>query len=161
MLRYYLISTALVVTLCIIASAIHRASHELRVASVESTGSPSPPRRQGAAPYSPPPPNGNAPWAMSALPECFHQDRELHGTRAFVRAHVPAGARLLPRGTTLHSGDCTVIVGDRAVEVVRGDERLRVPPVAALYALPRGRFGLLRDDPAGSVLRVYSPGRVR
>jgi hypothetical protein len=161
MLRYYLISAAIVVTLGIIVAAIHRPGHELRVASVQSTGSPSPPRRQVAAAFSPQPPNGNAPWAMSALPECFYQEREVHGTRAFVRAHLPAGAHALPSGTTLRARDCTVIVGDRAVEVVRGDERLRIPPVAALYGLPRGRLALLRDDPAGSVLRVYAPGTVR
>jgi len=90
-LRYYLIATAIVVTFGIIVAALHRPGRDLRVASVKATGSPSPPRREGASTFSPPPPIGNAPWAMSALPECFHQEHEVHGTWAFVRAARLAG----------------------------------------------------------------------
>ena len=161
MLRYYLIATAIVVTFGIIVAALHRPGRDLRVASVKATGSPSPPRREGASTFSPPPPIGNAPWAMSALPECFHQEHEVHGTWAFVRAHVPAAARPLPRGTTLRASDCTVVVGDGVVDVARGNETLRVPPVAALYALPHDRLALLRDDATDAVLRVYGPGTLR
>jgi hypothetical protein len=161
MLRYYLIATAIVVTFGVILAAFHRPGRELRVASVKSTGSPSPPRREGTSTFSPPPPNGNAPWAMSALPECFHQEREVHGTWAFVRAHVPPAARALSRGTTLHERDCTVVVGDGVVDVTRGNETLRVPPVAALYALPHDRLALLRADATDAVLRIYGPGTLR
>jgi hypothetical protein len=160
-LRYYLIATAIVVSFGVILAAFHRPGRELRVASVQSTGSPSPPRREAASRYSPPPPNGNAPWALSALPECFHQEHEFHGTPASVGAHLPRTARLVPRGTRLRASDCTVVVGDRVVDVVRGNETLRVPPVASLYALPRDRFALLREDAYGAVLRLYGPATLR
>src|SRR5580704_3187550 len=121
MLRYYLISTALVLTLGAILAAFHRPGHELRVASVQSTASPSPPRRQGTSAYLARVPNGDAPWAMSALPECFHQRHEVHGPRGFVLAHLPAGARRIPPGTSVSSKDCTVVVGERSIDVRRGD----------------------------------------
>jgi hypothetical protein len=36
-----------------------------------------------------------------------------------------------------------------------------VPPVALLYALPRDRFALLREDAYGAVLRLYGPATLR
>ena len=158
MLRYYLISTAIVVALGILAGALaHRRATELRVASVQSTGSPSPPRAQAASTESPRAVRGDAPWAMSAVPECFHQQREVHGPATYVRAHMPGGARPLPSGTTLRVGDCEVRVAGGSVVLRRGVESLRVPPQATLYALPRGDLALVRTDPHAAVLRVYRP----
>jgi hypothetical protein len=156
MLRYYLISAGLVLFLGIVAGAFHRGvGPELRIASVQSTSSPSPPRSQGASRRTPSPVTGDAPWAMSAVPECFRQRREVQGPTEFVRARIPTGARVVPPGTTIASGDCELVVGEGSLELRRGSESLRVPPTATLYALSGGDIALLRRDRTGTVLRFY------
>jgi hypothetical protein len=158
-LRYYAIATAIVVTFVAIVAGVQRAARELRVASVQSTGSPSPPRAQGASTLAPRPVRGDAPWAMSAVPECFRQRREVHGPAAFVRAAMPQGAVALPAGRTLRAGDCLVRVRQEAIDVRRGDDLLRVPPPATLYSLPDGGLALVHRDAQGTVLRIYRPPR--
>jgi hypothetical protein len=152
------IATAIVVTFVSIVAGVQRAARELRVASVQSTASPSPPRAQAPSTPSPRAVRGDAPWALSALPECFHQTREVNGPPAFVDAAIPPGATAVQPGRALVVGDCTVAVGAGSIEVRRGTEWLRVPPVATLYALPNGDWALLRREAHASVLRIYGPG---
>lgn len=72
-------------------------------------------------------------WTMSSLPGCFFEQDHLIGSVARLRAKFPpAGERVAP-GTSLRSGDCTVHVRPRELWIVRGDDRLRVPPDARLY----------------------------
>ena len=93
MLRYYVVATILVVGALAAGASFYRPGKPLEVASVQSTGSPSPPRFQAPSSRTPEPVTGEAPWALSALPECFAQTEEVRGTERFVRAHVPPYAR--------------------------------------------------------------------
>jgi hypothetical protein len=156
MLRYYLIATAIVLLAGIVAGALHKSGGpELRIASVQSTASPSPPRAQATTSHGPRPPSGDAPWAMSAVPECFRQRREVHGPTAYVRKALPASARPVAAGTTVVASDCTLRVGTDSLELHRGSESLRVPPEATLYALGGNEYALFRSDEHGVVLRFY------
>ena len=157
MLRFYLIATAIVLIAGVVVAALYRGggSRDLRIASVQSTASPSPPRAQAVASRAPLVPSGDAPWALSAVPECFRQRREVHGPPAFVRAAIPPSAKPLPAGTAVRAGDCTVTVGADVVDVRRAGETLRVPPRATLYALADDGYALLFEDRRGTTLRVY------
>ena len=156
MLRYYLIATAIVVFTGVVVAAIYRGGgHELRVASVRSTGSPSPPRAQARSTATPSAVTGDAPWAMSAVPECFRQRREVHGPSDYVRAALPSGAREIPAGTVVRTADCTLRIGADSVELWRSGEALRIPPRASLYTTAGGDLLLYRSDERGTTLRFY------
>jgi hypothetical protein len=101
---------------------------------------------------------GDAPWALGALPECFEAIKTDTGPRAFLLAHLPAESTPVPSPARLEFGDCTIFVrGDEAL-VMRGSDRLRIPPPARFYRSP-GTFSLLRTTAAGGELRVYRPLR--
>lgn len=100
--------------------------------------------------------DGDAPWALSALPECFRQLSSASGAPAFVRGKMPPGARLVPNGTTIVSADCTLAVRGDEVRVARGADRLRVPPVARLYEASGGRLVLDRRSGGREEVRVYA-----
>ncbi|HUA09583.1 MAG TPA: hypothetical protein VMA98_09935 [Candidatus Acidoferrales bacterium] len=106
----------------------------------------------------PPPPAenvfGNAPWALSALPDCFVQRSETTGSAAYVRAQLPAGAQPVAPGTRLTFGPCTIFVRRGELLVDRGSDRLRVPPETRLYRFDDS-LALLRDTPRSNELRIY------
>ncbi len=97
---------------------------------------------------------GDAPWALSALPECLIQTSESTGSPTYVRAHLPhAAVPVLPPATLVY-GDCSIrIVGDQAY-VRRGVDRLRIPPPAQFYRVG-SLLALIRETPAGAELRIY------
>lgn len=116
--------------------------------------------------HAPPPLRGDAPWALSALPECMIQTQEWKGTLAWVRGHLPRLARLVAPSSTLRYNNCTIVVSRDDAVVSRGSDRLRIPPIAHLYRFPaaNGRpqgIALIRSDcvraACRSVLRIYSP----
>jgi hypothetical protein len=98
---------------------------------------------------------GDAPWALSALPECFKQTSESTSiTLPYVLAHLPKGMTMVRPPATLHYADCTIhVVGDE-LHVERGADRMRVPPAARLYSDGNG-LALLRADGGRYQLRVY------
>ena len=155
MLRYVLIATCIVVLFGAVAAAVHRAGGPLRMASVQTTGSPSPPRREAPSTFTPGPVTGDAPWALSAVPECFHQESETAGSERFVLARIPHGASLAPPGVTVTSRDCIVWARASDVVLVRGAERLRVPSGRLLLLRDRSRIALLAQDAGRTVLREY------
>ncbi|HEY1867946.1 MAG TPA: hypothetical protein VGG70_06580 [Candidatus Cybelea sp.] len=109
--------------------------------------------RPTAAPLS-----GDAPWALSALPECLMQTAESTGSRHYVRAHLPAGSVPIRPPATLHYGDCSVtITGDEAY-VRRGSDRLRIPPRVQFYRA-QDLLVMIRETPQAVELRVYEPAR--
>jgi hypothetical protein len=157
-LRYLLIATAIVFLIGGIAAALHRGGGDLRMASVQTTSSPSPPRRQAASTFAPGPLTGDAPWALSAVPECFHQVWEARGSLPFTLSHLPRDAAPLRAGATAAAADCVVYVRTHDVLLVRGSERLRVPPRATLYVLPEDAgLALLRSDGGSNEARIYRP----
>lgn len=102
------------------------------------------------------PVRGDAPWALSALPDCLIQQSESTGSLAFVRSKMPAGATAVPSGTILRYGPCTILVRDGEALVSRGDDRLRIPPHVTLYRAGHV-LALLRESGSRGELRVYSP----
>ncbi|MGP6159454.1 MAG: hypothetical protein ACLPYS_18425 [Vulcanimicrobiaceae bacterium] len=162
MLRYYLAATFLVVGALAVGAAFYRSGKPLELAAVQATGSPSAPRYQAPSLRAPAPVIGDAPWALSAFPACFTELARERGPRAFVQARLPAGLLPLPSGTTVRSGDCSVLVGDGDLRLVRGEERLHVAGARLFQAAgpPFGLAGrrelaLLRDAGGWWELRRY------
>lgn len=99
---------------------------------------------------------GDAPWALSALPDCLIQRSQATGPLAFVRSKLPAGATVVPPGSVLHYGPCTISVRDGEAIVSRGPDVLRIPPRATLYRTAQ-KLALLRTSGNHGDLRIYSP----
>ena len=153
MLRYVIIATVLVFVVGALMTAVHRAAAPLHVATVASTGSPSPPRAQAASTFTPGPVQGDAPWAFDAVIDCFHHERTYRGTLAFVRRHIPAGAAAVVPGWTVVSADCTASITSDGVRLRRGPAAnpsvvVRVPPPVQVFV-----DGAL--DPQQAPHRVY------
>jgi hypothetical protein len=107
----------------------------------------------------PPPPSrlsGDAPWALSALPECFEQLSVDTGPRAFLLRHLPAGSVQVAPPAQLDFVDCTIFAVRDEVYVQRGRDVFRIPPPATIYR-SSGRLSLLRSTGGGGELRVYQP----
>lgn len=99
---------------------------------------------------------GDAPWALSALPDCFEQLTVDTGPRAFLLQHLPADSTLVTPPARLKFADCTISVVRDEVYVRRGGDAFRIPPPARLYRSP-SRLSLLRSTAGGGELRVYQP----
>jgi len=111
------------------------------------------PVRATAAPLT-----GDAPWALSALPECLMQTSESNGSWAYVRGRLPAAAVPIRPPATLHYGDCSVtITGDEAY-VRRGNDRLRIPPSVQFYRA-QDLLVMIRQTPQTVEMRVYEPAQ--
>jgi hypothetical protein len=157
MLRYYTIATVIVLSVAVLATAW--ANRDLIRIRIGSTNLPQSPRPAQALPSSAAQPSsfrGDAPWALSVLPECLRQRSEATGPLAFVRSKMPAGAIRIEPGRTLHYADCTIFVGSGEILIRRGPDRLRVPPRAVLYQAG-GELALLRITGKSGQLRVYEP----
>lgn len=156
MIRYLVIAAVIVVGgVAAVAGWINRDAIRIRIASVYA---PAPPKAQPSVALAgavQPGLRGDAPWALSAFPECATQTSETTGPSAYVLAHLPRGATEVSPPATLTAGRCTIaLVGDAAY-VRRGADRYRIPPRVRLYRAP-GRIALLRSDPSGgNDLRVY------
>lgn len=155
MLRYYAIATGLVLAIAIVATAwVNRDLIRIKIASVNVRV---PPKAADALPVGSRPHTsltGDAPWALSALPDCLHQRAESTGTLAYTRAHLPPGLTPVAPGSRLTYGPCTISVVDGEAYVRRGSDRLRIPPHVQFYRAP-GVLALLRTSSSGSELRVY------
>jgi hypothetical protein len=100
--------------------------------------------------------SGDAPWALSALPECLTQVSESTGSARYVMAHLPKNAVRIAPPAHLAFGDCTIAIDGREAFVRRGDDRFRIPPSVQFYRAG-ARLVMLRQA-AGSIgLRVYEP----
>ncbi len=154
MTRYYAIATVLVVLFVGIVVGFGQAGRRLDVRSpdVEHPGSPSRPRAAAAlaSGATAEPFDADAPWALSALPECYAQIGSLRDFPDVVRRHVPRVAEPLPAGSTLRTGTCALDVGPRGLTIRRGPDRFRVGGVQ--------RFFLTRDPAHGEVLVLLRQG---
>ncbi len=159
MVKYLLLSAAIVLGIgIIVAGWVNRDLIRIKIASVYARV----PAKPGGASGAQAGPNGalrgDAPWALSALPECLTQTSESNGPSAYVRTHLPAGATEIVPPATLVYGDCNIrIVGEEAY-VVRGSDRLRIPPRVRFYRAD-GLLALVRETSGGAELRVYQPAR--
>ena len=153
MWRFYAAATALVAAFLFLITQHREPPPDLRV-SARANGTPSPPRFEAAAPgRDVEAVRGDAPWALSALPDCARQHTEMRGSAAEVRAKIPADAT--PVSGDVRAGPCTIHVGADGIIVRRGEDRLRIPPPARLLHLG-ARYYLYRENRKGAELRVYS-----
>ncbi len=157
MLPFYVVATVLVVGALVVGSLWSHPGRPLDVRTVQATGTPSASRVQSRATIVPSAVRGNAPWALSALPECFRQELAARGPLRFVRSRLPAGARAIAAGTVLNQADCVVTFGVRTIGVMRGDVRLVVPPDTRAF-VAGGSLAVLRRAGANAELRVYRAG---
>jgi hypothetical protein len=156
MLRYLALATALVLGIAIVVSG-WGLRDRLRINVGEGRGQGGAPNPQAST--TPPPSStlaGDAPWVLSALPDCFEQLAVDTGPRAFLLHHLPAGSIRIAPPARLHYADCTISVVRDEVYVRRGRDAFRIPPPAYLYRSP-GRLSLLRTTAVGGELRVYQP----
>ena len=136
MWRFYLIATLIVVAIGSVVFA-HRLG-SLRDFNVEGTPRPgqTPTNTRGDAAEAPRPARSfgaDGPWVMSALPDCFDQQKSTIGPTDLVRTQIPPERERIAPGTRIVWNDCAIIVGANDVTVARGSDRLRVPPQARLY----------------------------
>lgn len=160
MWRYYLVATLLVVAAGSVVVA-HRIAtvHDLEVRATPRPGQ-TPTLTRGEPPAgtrSPASFRGEAPWAMSALPDCFDELGSVVGASDFVDAKIPPASQRLPAGTRLTWGGCTIAVGDDDLRIARGPDRLRIPPHAALYRRDDELVLVWRSDRGRTEIRTYGP----
>ncbi len=149
MLRYYLISAALVLAALIaILNLPHGPGGGGDVRYSSGGGTPGPPQKDDR-PGTPGPTRGEAPWALDVLPECFFELSHASGSPAFIAAKRPPAERVLPAGSVVRVADCTLTIGAGTAVVTRGADRLVVPPLARFYG----------DGPKRVVLDRVSRGR--
>jgi hypothetical protein len=157
MLRYYAIATVIVLSVAVLATAWSTGNlMRIRFAASKHPAPPQNLRLGGTGGEASGAITGDAPWALSALPDCFEPISESRGHVGYVRAHIPAGARAVPPGTHLSFGPCTILVEKGELVVRRGADRLRIPPNATLYRKGSSLI-LLRTTRSSAVLRTYLP----
>jgi hypothetical protein len=152
--RYFFISAILVLAVAIAATAyVQRDLIRIKIAAVNQPATPKPEGSSQssatAAPFS-----GDAPWALSALPECFTQIEEDVGSLPYVRSHLPKGAVAIRPPATLVFGDCTIRVRALDAAVERGPDRFHIPPQASFYR-SGDRLVLLHANGKRGELRIY------
>ena len=156
MWRYYALAT-LIVLLAGSALFAQRLAVQGWKLHAETRGTPS--RAQGNANagfVTTPQPffSGQGGWVLSALPGCFDQQSSIEGPSQALVLHVPPARDRVPAGTTLHAGDCTVLVRSDDIWVSRGKDRVRVPPRASLYRVSDG-LTLVYEHDGNTDVRVY------
>lgn len=126
------------------------------IRAVQATGPPSIGRKQPNSHFHAGDFEGaEAPWALSALPECLLQQSVWHGRSLHaVMAHMPANAQPVAEGTTLHYRDCEIRIRRSDALVRRGKDRFHIPPLSRFF-LAGQNLVLLRSS-MGAELRVYS-----
>jgi hypothetical protein len=159
MLRYLAISTVIVVGVAlVVAGWTNRDLIRIKIASVYASVPPKPAAPNGLEMPNGVPLRGDAPWALSALPECFIQLSETTGPPHYVMAHLPAGATVVTPPATLTYADCSISIVDNEAFVTRGADRFRIPPRVRFYRT-EATLALLYVESGGMELRVYQPVR--
>jgi len=152
MWRFFAAATVLVAAF-VFAITLRRMSHpDVRI-SARASGTPSAARVQSHESAAPTSLGGDAPWALSALPDCARQHSEDRGSAASVHRKIPVQATAVEG--VVHAGPCTISVTAYGIFVQRGSDRLRIPPPARLLHWD-DRYYLYDHDRKGAVLRVYS-----
>jgi hypothetical protein len=155
-LRYLALSTVIVFGVAIVVAAwMNRDLIRIKLSSVyvrvPAKAGASSAAGSGGAPL-----RGDAPWALSALPECLLQTSESSGSYRYVEAHLPPGATPVAAPATLVYGDCRISVAGDEAYVRRGEDRFRIPPRVRFFRAA-DLLVLLRETPRSAELRVYQP----
>ena len=147
--------------LCIVVVVTLRSTsfHDIVLKSVRATGSPTVGRGQPASHYRAGNFAGEAPWALSALPECLLQDKEFRApSKARVLEHLPVAAQPVAAGTVLRFRDCRLEIRAHDAFVTRGKDWFWIPPQTEFF-ISRGNLLMLRVD-RGAELRIYEPSNL-
>jgi hypothetical protein len=156
-IRYFAIATVIVLSVVVFATAWeNRELIRIRIASTSVPMPPKPADPTGGGTRNDVPFRGDAPWALSALPECLRQLSVTTGSIDFVRSHVPAGATPVAPPATLTYGDCTISVTGDEADVRRGNDRFHIPGRLRFYRGP-AILAVLRSSRTGNELRLYQP----
>jgi hypothetical protein len=160
------IATVFVVSFVGIVAGVQHVRSELKVAAVQATGSPSPPRPQSPSTLRGGPLVGAAPWALEALTNCFHQISMRRGSVAQMQAQILEGARLLKPDEVLEAGPCRVRFDGKSARVTRAgppSERvdLFIPPPIRLYVRAGSREAAPWRKHLVFLLTLYSGGHAR
>ncbi|GAC1396217.1 MAG: hypothetical protein NVS3B17_01850 [Vulcanimicrobiaceae bacterium] len=155
MLRYLALATAIVLGACLIVVALPRSHRDAASRYSSDARATAGPARHDESRATGTPVGGDAPWALSALPECFVQRASRRGSVAYARVLL-AGARPLASGTVLHVADCTLVLRGDFATVTRGENHLRIPPPARFFALGNATI-VERRDGARDDVRLYVP----
>ncbi len=157
MIKYLLASTVIVLGIAVVVAGwTNRDLIRIKIASVYGRVPAKPRAGSGPEQGAGAPLRGDAPWALSALPECLIQMSKSTGSQTYVRSHLPAASVPIPAHARLVYGDCRIsILGDEAY-VRRGADRLRIPPRAYFYRAG-DLLALIRETARGAELRVYEP----
>jgi hypothetical protein len=157
MTKYLLLSAIIVLSVAVVVAGwANRDLIRIKLASMYVRSPARPGAFAGFERATTTPLSGDAPWALSALPECLTQTSESRGSLAYLRAHLPAGAAAIVPPARLVYGDCNIAIAGNEAFVRRGDDRLRIPPRALFYRAGN-TLALIRRDATGNELRVYEP----
>ncbi|MBV8725809.1 MAG: hypothetical protein JO078_06660 [Candidatus Eremiobacteraeota bacterium] len=157
MAKYLILSTAIVFGVAVIAAGwFNRDLIRVKIAGVYARAHSKGGAFSGSPAHRNVPLSGDAPWALSALPECLRQLSKSSGSVPYVRAHLPRDAVAIAPPATLVFGDCTIAIDDDEAYVRRGSDRLRIPPRVRFYRAP-GMLALIRDSGGIAELRLYQP----
>jgi len=155
-LRYLALASAIVVAVTLLVLALPHAAHDAAASHFSSdpraTVGPNQHDRSRATAL---PVTGAAPWALSALPECFHQRASRSGTIAFARVLL-AGTTPIATPFRLRAADCTLVVDADSATVTRGENRLVIPQPVRFFAAG-SEIVVERRDGARDDVRVYVP----
>ena len=109
--------------------------HELQIRAVKASGPPTIGRKQPPSQMRPGPLGAEAPWALSALPECLLQQTVWHArTTAGLQPHMPGAARPIAAGSILTYRNCTLEIRRNDATVTRGKDRFHIPPDSHFYS---------------------------
>ena len=160
MIRYFVIATVVVLVIALLATAfVARDLIRIHLKSVDIAVSPKAGDPIPTPSTQPPPFAGDAPWALSALPECLIERRRSQGSLAYVESRMPSGAQRIIPPAELRYADCTIsIVGEQAF-VRRGKDRFHIPPDARFYRIG-DRLALLRTAAGKADLRIYQRSKL-
>ncbi len=151
-----MLASAIVVAVALLVLALPHARHDdvaSRYASdARATAGPAQNDRLGSSAM---PVTGAAPWALSALPECFHQRASRSGTIVFARALLARAKPIVPP-FRMRVADCTLVVEANSATVTRGENRLVIPPPVRFYSAG-SELLVERRDGARDDVRVYVP----
>jgi hypothetical protein len=158
-LRYFALATVIVLTVVVFATAWeNRELIRIRIASTSVPMSPKPADPYGVTGRANVPVRGDAPWALSALPECLEPTSVTTGPLAYVLAHLPPGATPVVPPATLSYGDCTILLSGDEAYVRRGNDRFHIPAHVRFYRGP-ALLAVLRLRGNDNELRVYLPAQ--
>ncbi len=160
MIRYLILSTAIVLAIAVVVAGwTNRDLIRIKLASVYArvptkAGAADVLERGSAAPLS-----GDAPWALSALPECLIQTSESTGSPAYVRAHLPPGA-----ATGRAAGDAGLwrlqhYVLPATKRTCGGGPTGSGSHLACSFTVRGDLLALIRRTAQGAELRVYAPAK--